>query len=164
MAGTRALDARPMIVARLFQNIPSGITRRPSLPDSAAGASARNSAGVLATNERRRMPIRAAAISALGISEREIALVGFAKTATLCAPGNACLSNCIRLSLRPARKHVPVTLLPGRERLFASPSAMGSPPAAPTTMGIVCVAANAASVALARLQARNPDLAPRKKQ
>ena len=38
MAGTRDLDAMPMIVARLFQNIPPGKTRRPSLPDSAAGA------------------------------------------------------------------------------------------------------------------------------
>src|SRR5215475_16133749 len=60
-----------MIVARLFQNIASGITRRPSLPDSAAGASARSSAGVLAASETRRRPIREAAISALGISETE---------------------------------------------------------------------------------------------
>ena len=75
------------IVARLFQNIALGITRRPSLPDSAAGVSARNSAGVLAASGRRRMPIWAAAISALGISETDIASFGFAKTATRSARG-----------------------------------------------------------------------------
>src|SRR5260370_251301 len=63
------------------------------------------------------MPIRAAAVSALGISKTEIAPVGFAKTATLWAPGNACLSNCNRLSLRPERKFVPVTAARPREVL-----------------------------------------------
>src|SRR5215467_8327309 len=113
--GHASFYATPMIVARLFQNIASGITRRPSLPDSAAGASARSSAGVLAASETRRKPIREAAITALGISETEIALVGSAKTVTLWAPGNACLSNCNRLSLRPVSICVPVTL-PARPR------------------------------------------------
>jgi hypothetical protein len=40
----------------------------------------------------------------------------------------------------------PPSMLPGRERLFASPSATGSPDAAPMTMGMVRVALNAASM------------------
>jgi hypothetical protein len=43
---------------------------------------------------------------------------------------------------------VPVTLPSGRERLFARPSATGSPAVVAITMGIVRVASNAASVAL----------------
>jgi len=148
MEGTRAIDATPMIVARSFQNIASGITRSPSLPDSADGARACNSAGLLAANGRRRTPICAAAISALDISETEIALFGFAKTATVRAPGNACLSSCSRFWLKPVSNCVPVTLPPGRERLFASPSATGSRLVAPMTMGILRVASNAASVPL----------------
>src|SRR6516165_9510425 len=100
MAGTRAIDAMLIIVARLFQNIPLGITRRPSLPDSADGARACNSAGVLNANTRRRTPIRVAALSTLGISETESASFGLDKTATRLAPGNACLRSCSRFWLR----------------------------------------------------------------
>ena len=48
--------------------MPPGITRRPSLPDSADGARARNSAGVLAANGSRRTPIRLAALPDLGVA------------------------------------------------------------------------------------------------
>src|SRR5215471_11807542 len=116
MAGTRAIDAIPMIVARLFQNSPPGITRRPSLPDSADGARARNSAGVLTANGRRRTPTRAAAISALGISETDIASFGFANTAT--PRGRAMLVTNPAPSLQTGRSQ---RLLRAREgRLFAS--------------------------------------------
>jgi hypothetical protein len=97
--GTGALSARSTIVARLFQNIPSGITRRPSLPNRAPGTRVRSSSGVLTEIGRRRNPMRPAAISALGSSETEIALFGFAKTA--CPSPEAAVECARQMALLP---------------------------------------------------------------
>ena len=88
--------------------------------------------------------------SRLHVSQRALGsrgLVGLTSTATRVAAGTSSRRSSSRFAVNsPLKKLIPVTLPPGRARLATRPSLTGSSPTT-KTMGIVVVAALAASAA-----------------
>src|SRR5262245_9705361 len=90
---------------------------------------------------------RAAASTSLSVDDAVVALVGLTSTATRAAAGSTSRKSPRRFATTSAvKKLIPVALPPGRARLATRPSLTGSS-ATPKTIGIVRVAALAASAA-----------------